>query len=164
MADSSGLELSFVELVMFNKIISSGCIIKSQQRGDPDLSHSQLCSELKTILQQKAGSFLMRYGKYLDCQDLTYFDGIPHDFEVNFRLGKLRQTLSQSSKSRTKKIRNRRYECLRHMMEESSYFSEEEMRQRTPLLYDFYIGQYLFEEEKQRVGRKNIDMALSAMI
>ena len=166
MADSSGLELSSVELVMFNKIISSGCIIKSQQRGDPDFSHSQLCSELMTFLQQKPGSFLMRYGKYLDCQDLTYFDGIPQrdDFEVNFRLGKLRQTLSQSSKSRTKKIRNRRYECLRYMMEESSYFSEEEMRQRNPLLYDFYIGQYLSEEEKQRRGRKNTDMALSAMI
>ena len=33
-------------------------------------------------------------------------------------------------------------------MKGSDYFSEENMRKRSPLLYEQYIGQYLTEEEK----------------
>ena len=108
----------------------------------------------------------MKYGKYLSQQDLTYFDGIPqkNDFEVNFRVQKLREALGRSHKSRLKKVRNRRYERMRQLMDGSAYFSKEEMRQRNPLLYDFYIGQYLTDEEKQRDERVYTDMSLSSMI
>lgn len=108
----------------------------------------------------------MKYGKYLGRQHLAYFDGIPqrNDFEVNFRVQKLRDVLERSSKSCLKKVRNRRYECLRQFMDQSTYFSEEEMRQRNPLLYDFYIGQYLTDEEKQRDMTMYTDMSLSSMI
>ncbi len=159
-------EAGSVERTIFNKIIASGCIIKSQQRGDPDLSHSQLCDELDKFLRQSPGSFLTRYGKYLNSDDLLYFDSMPqrNDFDVNFILTRLRKTLEQSSKSRHKRIRNRRYECLQQLMTKSSYFSEDEMRRRNPLLYDFYISQYLSPEEKQTEETRNTDMTLSSMI
>ena len=76
----------------------------------------------------------------------------------------LRDALGRSSKSHLKKIRNRRYERLRQLMDESVYFSKEEMQQRNPLLYDFYVGQYLTDEEKQQDRRKYTDMSLSSMI
>jgi len=163
---NEGAQLTASEMAMFNKIIASGCVIKSQQRGEPDLSHGQLCDELAKCLRESPSSYLMRYGRYLDSDDLSYFAGVSerNDYEVNFRLERLRRTLSQSSKSRSKRVKNRRYECLRKLMEETSYFSEEEMRQRNPLLYDFYIGQYQSKEEKERDERKNADMSLSSMI
>ena len=161
-----GIRLTQAEVSMFGKIVSSGCVIKSQQRGEPELSRSQLCDELIKCLHENPSSFLMRYGKYLDSDDLSYFDSVSgrNDYEVNFRVERLRKNLSQSSKSRSKRVKNRRYECLRKLMKETSYFSEEEMRQRNPLLYDFYIGQYLSKEEKERDERKNADMSLSSMI
>lgn len=108
----------------------------------------------------------MRYGKYLDGQDLAYFDAIPqiNDSEVNYRVKKLKDALGQSSKSRFKKVRNRRYERMRQLMDKATYFSEEEMHQRNPLLFDFYIGQYLTDEEKQKDEKVYTDMSLSSMI
>lgn len=45
-------------------------------------------------------------------------------------------------------IKNRRFEALKKLITEGSYFSEEEMRKRNPLLYEQLIGQFLTEEEK----------------
>lgn len=40
-------------------------------------------------------------------------------------------------------------------MKEGIYFSEKEMKQRNPLLYEQLVGQYLTEEEIE--DRKNAD-------
>ena len=156
---------STVELVMFKKVIASGCTIQSQQRGEPDLTQQELCDALYTTLRQSPGSFLMRFGKYLDEGDLTYFDSmLASDFEVNFRVNELRENLRQSSKTRMKRIKNRRYQYLQQLMEKSTYFSEEEMRQREPLLFEYYIGQYLTEDEKFKIEQNKSEMTLSSMI
>lgn len=52
-------------------------------------------------------------------------------------------------------IKNRRFDALKKMVTEGTYFSEEEMRKRNPLLYEQLVGQYLSEEEKRM--REEID-------
>lgn len=55
-------------------------------------------------------------------------------------------------------IKNRRFEALKKMVEEGSYFTETEMRNRNPLLYEELVGKYLTpEERKERLN--NIDTA-----
>ena len=158
---------SVLELNMFTKVMRSGLTIKSQQRGEPDLTQEQKLEALRSLLYEKPGAFLMRFGKVLDDKDLAWFDSFSFgaDFEVDFRVKELRKSLAMSSKSRENVVKNRRFEYLKELMDSSSYFSEEEMRNRNPLLYEHYIGQYLSEEERQLLDNNiTSDMTLSGMI
>ena len=149
------------EMRMFRKILSSNCIIKSQQRGEPDLTEKQKTDILVDILHRRPGAFLMRFGSLLDEADLSYFDS-KEDFEVTFRVKELKRSLSAGSQQ--KRVRNRRYECLKELTAKTSYFSEEDMRDRNPLLYEYYIGKYLTEEEREAMDSNRVDMSLSALI
>ena len=162
----SSSALSQLELDMFTKVVRSGLTIKSQQRGEPDLTQEQKLEALRSLLHEKPGAFLMRFGKVLDDKDLAWFDRLSSmDFEVDFRVKELRKNLAMSSKSRENVVKNRRFEYLKELMDSSSYFSEEEMRNRNPLLYEHYIGQYLSEEERQLLDNDvSSDMTLSGMI
>ncbi len=160
---------SVLELGMFSKIVRSGLTIKSQQRGDAALTWEQKVEALRSLLYEKPDAFLMRFGKVLDDKDLAWFDSYlsgAAGFEVDFRVKELRKNLAMSSKSRENMVKNRRFEYLKELMDSSSsYFSEEEMRNRNPLLYEHYIGQYLSEEERQLLDNKiTSDMTLSGMI
>lgn len=157
---------SQLELDMFAKIVATGLTIKSQQRGDPELTREQKLEVLASLLRQRPGAFLMRFGKVLGERDLSWFDHLcPTDFEVDFRVKELQKNLAMSSKSRENVIKNRRFQYLKELMDSSSYFSEEEMRNRNPLLYEHYIGQYLSEEERQALdSTDSSDMTLSGMI
>ncbi len=157
-------QLSNAEAQMFSKIISSGCTIKNQQRNEAEPTTQTLNEILHTLLLKKPSKFLMRFGSYLEESDLSFFEHLRDDFEVNYRIQKLQANLKQSSKVRIKKIRNRRYEYLKQELAETTYFSEEEMRQRNPLLFDYYIGQFLTEDEKHKMEGNNSDMTLSSMI
>ena len=163
-SSGSGLAVginSASEMRMFRKILSSSCIIKSQQRGDPDLTEKQKTDILMDILHRRPGAFLMRFGSLLDEADLSYFDS-KEDFEVTFRVKELRKSLSAGSQQ--KRVRNRRYECLKELTANTSYFSEEDMRDRNPLLYEYYIGKYLTEEEREAMDSNRVEMSLSALI
>lgn len=155
-----------LELAMFEKIIATGRTIKSQQRGEQDFTESQLCDELHSVLCHKPGAFLMRFGECLDESDLKLFESKSvGDFEVEFRVSELQRKLKQSTRAHLKAVKNRRYKYLEKLMEDSDYFSEGEMQQREPLLFEYYIGQFLSEEEKLQIGGKvNSDMKLSSMI
>ena len=150
---------------MFKRIIATGCTIKSQQRGEPELTEQELYDALDSILHSKPGAFLMRFGKYLVEDDLQYFnEKCKDDFEVEFRVKELQKNFKLSSKSRMQVVKNRRYKFLEHLMQESDYFSEEEMRERDPLLFEYYIGQFLSDEEKYATKENPTDMRLSSMI
>lgn len=157
---------SSLELAMFKRVIAAGCSIKSQQRGEQDLTEKELCKELHTILRQKPGSFLMRFGKYLNESDLKFFKStLTGDYEVSFRVKELEQDLQKTSRAHSKRIKNRRYVHLEQLMSGSDYFSEEEMQQRDPLLFEYYIGQFLSEEERLKIGEEDkSEMKLSSMI
>lgn len=146
---------------MFTKVITSDRIIKNQQRGDPDLTGAEKIKILTDILRRKPGNFLMRFGSLLDELDLTYFEG-SSDHEVSFRVRELFKNLGPKAKQ--KRVRNRRYECLKKLTETSDYFTEEVMRDRNPMLYEYYIGQYLTEEEREDLDRDKSEMSLSALI
>lgn len=60
-------------------------------------------------------------------------------------------------------IRNRRYACMLKMIkEENPYFSEDEMIQRDPELYEEIVGQYLSAVEKQ--ARKAFDVKNCSLV
>lgn len=154
------------ELAVFKKVINSDRTIQSQQRGEPELTESQKMVALQSLLKNKGGSFLMRFGSLFDESDLTYIESVIEvNFEVLHHLKEFRKNLEKSVKSRRKQIQNRRYQYLQHLMENSTYFSEEEMRNRNPLLFDEYIGQYLTQQEKDDLDMGDrSDLTLSGII
>ena len=146
---------------MFARIISADVIIKSQQRDEPDLTDNEKFYCLQEMLNRSPGKFLMKYGRLLLEHHLVYFKKYK-DYEIKFRLRELQKNLSDSSRKVVK--RNRRYECLKKLMDEGVYFCEKEMRQREPLLYEHYIGQYLTPEEHEALDRQCSDVLLSDRI
>ena len=161
----SQLQLSPGEISMFNKVVTSGHTIKNQQRGEPDLTNEQEIGILSSLLDKNPGAFLMRFGTLLDKTDLAYFEEMQEsNFEVKFRLKELLKSLDASSEKRKKQVRNRRFGCLQELMDNSSYFSQEEMRDRNPLLFEQYIGQYLTEEERDQLDSNRSEMKLSSII
>ena len=149
-----------VQMRMFKKIIWSGLTIKSQQRGEPDLNEEESMAALGKILQERPGAFLMRFGSILDTTDLEFFSN-SSEYEVQFRVRELQKLLVPEQ--RETRTRNRRYECMKELMD-TDYFSENEMRQRNPLLFEHYEGQYLSEEERAALDSTSSDMALSSHI
>ena len=131
---------------MLFQVANSDAVVKSQQRGEPDLTVDEKVTILQGILDRSPGSFLMRFGKYLVEEDLRNFDHLKGDYEIDFHLKEVKNILD--TKKKKTGVRNRRFECLQRLMKDSDYFSEEQMRKRSPLLYEEYIGQYLSEEEK----------------
>lgn len=146
---------------MFARIIAADVIIKSQQRDEPDLTDNEKFYHLQEMLNRSPGKFLMKYGGLLLEHHLTYFKKYD-DYEITFRLRELHKNLSDSSRKVVR--RNRRYECLKKLMDEGVYFSEKEMRQRQPLLYEHYIGQYLTSEEREALDQQCSDILLSDRI
>lgn len=131
---------------MFFRVANSDAVVKSQQRGEPDLTRDEKVTLLREIMDRNPSSFLMRFGTYLVEDDLEHFDHLKGDYEIDFRLKEVKNIVD--AKKKKTGVRNRRFECLQRLMKDSDYFSEEQMRRRSPLLYEEYIGQYLSEEEK----------------
>lgn len=65
---------------------------KNQQRTDPDLTSDEKWQIAKDILDNNPGSFLSRFGKYLNEEHLDYFaDLAPHNYEVNYYIDALKK-------------------------------------------------------------------------
>lgn len=146
---------------MFARIIAADVIIKNQQRDEPDLTDNEKFYHLQELLNRSPGKFLMKYGALLLEHHLTYFKKY-NDYEITFRVRELQKNLSDSSRELVR--RNRRYEYLKKLMDEGVYFSEKEMRQREPLLYEYYIGQYLTADEREALDQQCSDVLLSDRI
>ena len=153
---------SAAELRALHRVVSSGYPIKSQQRGEADYTQVQKLEFLADILRRTPAVFLQRFGSMLAEDDLKLFES-ESDYEVQFYLKELRKRLG-NSKYTSNQVKNRRFECLKELMENSSYFSEEAMRERNPLLFEQYVGHYLTEDEKDRLERNLHDMSLSSLI
>lgn len=85
-------------------------------------------------------NFVERYGPLLSEQDLLLFssyDQYRNDYETNWYL---EQNLK---KHKTKVVdKNRRYQALRKLISDTDYFSLENMRLRSPELYQQVYGMY----------------------
>lgn len=136
---------------------------KSQQINDPELTDDEKVAILKEVLGKSHTTFLARFGLFMKEDHLRFFEeegqtcGYSPDelYEVGYWLEKIRRS---HNGGRHREVRNRRYAALKQLVQEGKYFSEMEMMQREPLLYDQLVGQYLTEKEKKArdaVGVKN---------
>ncbi|KAK2707046.1 coiled-coil domain-containing protein 97-like [Artemia franciscana] len=129
--------------------------LKSQQRGEPDLTPQEKWGIIQELLEQKPAFFLSRFSRFLSLEHLKYFEKHADDYEVLFHLKEARKLKETPKQNVT--IKNRRYDALKRLLQEGEYFSEEQMRKRNPLLYESLVGQYLTEEEKEQAEK--IDMS-----
>uniref|UniRef100_A0A1B6EWJ6 CCD97-like C-terminal domain-containing protein n=1 Tax=Cuerna arida TaxID=1464854 RepID=A0A1B6EWJ6_9HEMI len=136
--------------------LSKEAHFKSQQVGEPDLSRQEKREIAEGVLARSPGLFLSRFGTHLLEKHLDYFDHESNkdDYEITYHLKHLRKTHCKTVTEVG--IKNRRFEALKKMVEEGSYFCETEMRNRNPLLYEQLVGRFLTAEER-RERLNNID-------
>lgn len=127
-------------------------IFKIQHKSDADLSKEEKFQIAADIFERSKVIFLTRFGKYLNENQLNYFKNFD-DEDMNVILRDLLK--EHSEKARHLLIRNRRYEALNQLKEETTYFSEIEMMKRNPLLYEQLVGQYLTKDEKKERDKVN---------
>ncbi|CAG8665068.1 12443_t:CDS:2, partial [Racocetra persica] len=113
--------------------------------------------------------FLSKWGKFLEKEQLMLFDRLRDDYEVNWHLNNLQSKTSSYSTlaasrninptaRHNKQILNRRYRYLITKLDDTSYFSDEAMERREPLLYEDYVGQYTSQEERYPPFADNVDL------
>lgn len=146
---------------VFEAVCASGLVIKRQQRDEPDLNKKEKFVLLRELLESSPGCFLMRFGSALNENHLQYFDDY-NDYEVTYRLKEFRK--DQSPDYRKGIIRNRRYRAIEVLTETTDYFTEVVMKERCPSLYQHYIGQYLSDQEKRRLGEGQDQLSLLAQV
>lgn len=146
-------------------LATSEAVLKSQQRNEPDLTFQERKVIAAQILKEKPGQFLYRFGKYLQCEHLVHFLQFEGDPEVDFYLA---ETAKQINPHTSKvAIRNRRYAALQKMRSSGDYFSESEMENREPLLYEQLIGRHLTDDERSQLHANTTtsdDQGFSAML
>ncbi|KAG8228181.1 hypothetical protein J437_LFUL014416 [Ladona fulva] len=136
---------------LLNFLAGTNALFKSQQIGDPELTFAQKRSIAAELLRKSPSQFLSRFGTKIKPEHLKYFVPMRDDYEVDFYFRKLQRL--HSKELNVVDIKNRRYEALQKLISESSYFSEEEMKSRNPLLYEQLIGQHLTSAERAEKAR-----------
>lgn len=144
---------------MFQRIISSpSAFFKHQQRSEPDLIDSEKLAILQDLFIKNPATFLSRYQEFLVAEDLENFKWINSKSllnseyliaEIAKRSDKHAQSSNVSSPALAKRSKNRRYIALQQLIDGKEFFSDWEMRNREPLLYDQMIGQYQTSEESK---------------
>ncbi|XP_034394917.1 coiled-coil domain-containing protein 97 [Cyclopterus lumpus] len=130
---------------MVDALAMSASLVKSQQKGDAELTLKQRREELLHQYRSRPLVFLERYHACLKPQNLSAFAHVSSDPRV-LHYSDVIQRRAAAFTNRTR-VRNQRYAALRALQREGEYFSEEQMRIREPLLYEQYIGQYLTDDE-----------------
>ncbi len=144
---NSGQSVDTVRDGMLNRLAKSDAHFKHQQRGDPDLTFKEKYEIISEILLSKPTVFLNNYSKYLIVDDIPYFSSMRKDYIIDFYMKEIEKQCDVH-KSKTM-VRNRRYGAMKKLMDGGSYFSDDEMKCRDPLLFEQMVGQFLTEEEHQ---------------
>lgn len=140
---------------ILDRVASSNAFFKSQQIGEKDLTFDDKRKIAESLLDNNVPIFLQRYWNFLDVSDVTFFSPHRHDYQVNFYLSEIMKL--HDNKTRNVRVKNRRYEALRTLVRQGSYFSEDEMKKRNPFLYEQLIGQYLSDSERAAAYRREGD-------
>ena len=147
-------ENSHLQNEILNHVANSSAVFKSQQRDEPELSFQEKRTIALDLLEKSPSEFLSKFGYFLKVEHLSYFRSISDDeYEISFYLKRLDRYFDKEK--RFVDVRNRRYEALKSLVDKGEYFSETEMMNRNPLLYNRLVGRYLTSEEK--LERDNID-------
>ncbi|GJQ77573.1 hypothetical protein Trydic_g20959 [Trypoxylus dichotomus] len=127
----------------------------SPQRDEADITDEEKLNIAKDIYYKSKSIFLLRFGKFMTKEQLEMFESNSgdsvEDEETKLILANLTRAYSETTKGL--KTKNRRYEALKQLIDEKSYFSEVEMMKRNPLLYEQLVGQFLNEEERRERDR-----------
>lgn len=117
---------------------------KNQQKDQSEFSLEERRKITENILNNSHSKFLYIFGEYLMEDHLEYFKSENYEnYEVYFHLHRLSRLLN------SKKVicKNRRYQAMLELLK-GDYFSDNEMRNREPLLWEQLVGQHLSEEDK----------------
>lgn len=135
---------------------------KSQQIDDDELTVIDRKKILNEILFKSHLTFLSRFGPYLKREHIKYFEhhnqSLEGNYEIDFYINQIKK--GNSSKS----IKNRRYEAMKKMIKDGSYFGEVEMMIREPFLYEQLVGQYLTVNERHARDRLQEDAPFSQVL
>ncbi|XP_053672481.1 coiled-coil domain-containing protein 97 [Anopheles nili] len=155
-ADDTTESLSLVnESEMFDHITHNPKVFfKNQQINDPELTDNEKGTILRNVLNKSHCTFLSRFGVFMKDEHLRFFEqaeqtlGYSPDerYEIDYHLDRIRRLRNGG---RAVEVRNRRYAALLKMCTDGTYFSETEMMQREPLLYEQLVGQFMTEQEKR---------------
>uniref|UniRef100_A0A182QBS3 CCD97-like C-terminal domain-containing protein n=1 Tax=Anopheles farauti TaxID=69004 RepID=A0A182QBS3_9DIPT len=127
---------------------------KNQQIGDPELTAGEKETIMRDVLNKSHCTFLSRFGCFMHDGHLRYFEQTEQtlayspdeQYEIHHHLERIRRLRNGG---RAVEVRNRRYAALQRMCSDGTYFSETEMMQRDPLLYEQLVGQFMTEREKR---------------
>ena len=97
---------------------------------------------LEVLLQRDPGVFLERYASKLTQAERAQFEPLRGDYEVDFYLKLAEDDAKRAANKVSATAKNRRHAQLKRLVADGSYFSEDAMRNRAPLLHHQYIGQY----------------------
>ncbi|XP_052864535.1 coiled-coil domain-containing protein 97 [Anopheles cruzii] len=154
-AEDAGSSRPVSESEMFAHIASNAHVFyKNQQINEPEISGAEKENILRQVLSKSHGTFLSRFGLFMQEDHLRYFEqdeqtlaySPDERYEIDHHLERIRRL---KNGGRAVDVRNRRYAALLKLCQDGSYFSEQEMMQREPLLYDQLVGQYMTEREKR---------------
>lgn len=142
--DSSEAKLSAKESILDSVSKSQG-FFKSQQVGEKDLTLAEKRDIADDLLSKNVPLFLQRYWKYIKLEDTSYFDSF-ECYEVKFYMDEIKKF--RDPRKNKNSVKNRRFGALRKMIKDGAYFSDEEMKARSPFMFDQFIGQHLSESER----------------
>ncbi|UJR13773.1 hypothetical protein I4U23_000783 [Adineta vaga] len=135
---------------MFDRICASNLVIVSQQRNEPDFTYEQKHTILHHLYSTNPENFIYRFGSILTDDDLKEFFDPNTDY------------IRQISIPNRHKIRsNRRYTYMQQLIENGTYFSDEAMKERSPLLYEQMIGKYETDDTNKQLVKRTADGPLS---
>lgn len=167
---STDNSLSTAVTEIINHIVQENkAFFRSQQINDPDITEAERTEIVHKVLRSGHKKFLYRFGSHIRADHLSYFEEhrIKHptdedDYEIGFFLRDIRKRLL----NRQRDVKNRRYAAMRKMIEDDddSYFSEQDMMGRQPLLYEQLVGQYLTDTEKKQRDNFDPDIEFSGVL
>lgn len=152
---------NYLRTKMLARIALSDAHLKHQQRNEPDLTLEQKIEIVQNLLDANKVTFLSRFWKYLELEDLEYFQDSKDVYEIDFYVKQVKK--NKNKNFQRNKIKNRRYEAMKELTSQGEYFSEEEMKFREPYLYEQMVGQYLTEKEIQGKIDKS-DLTFSSIL
>ena len=127
---------------MFDRICSSNIVIASQQRNEPDFTREQKHAMLQHTYSVNPANFIYRFGYLLTDDELRqHFDP---DADYMQRV---------ATPIRHKLRANRRYTYMQQLLANGKYFSDEAMKERSPLLYEQMVGKYQDDANHPLVSR-----------
>lgn len=123
-----------------------GSLTQTSVGTDADAGRARL-DYLSALLSKDPGVFLERHGELLPASELSLFESLRDDYEVNFYLRQLEQQLELMADHLSAQTKNRRLAHLNRLIDEGTFFEDGAMRSRAPLLHHQYVGQYRWQED-----------------